>query len=749
MIDPSSEPNPTPGPEPAARSSTPGAGSDPPAPKSPGAKGAEPRATPRTRARGSRPSSRLGGLRPAELFTNRELSLLEFNRRVLEQAKEPATPLLERVRFLSICSTNLDEFFEIRVSGLKQQLQLGLGRPLGPDEASPRDLLGRISEAAHRLVEEQYAVLNGEILPALAKESILVVPRHSWSESLAKWVRRFFLGEVAPVLTPVAIDPAHPFPRVLNKSLNFLVPLEGRDAFGREGGVVVVNVPRSLNRLIPVPSELGEGEHTFVLLSSVIHSQIEALFPGLEPKGCYQFRVTRNSDLWVDEEETDDLLRALEGELPRRNYGDAVRLEVAGNCPSDMAEFLLERLNLEPEDLYQVDGPVNLNRLQALLSHVDRSDLKFQSFAPGTPQALQRSTDIFETLRAGDVLLHHPYEPFAPVVEFLRQASVDPDVLAIKQTLYRTGEDSAVVDALAQAAVNGKDVTAVVELRARFDEEANIDHSQRLQEAGVHVVYGIVGHKTHAKLLLVVRREGKRLRRYVHLGTGNYHTGTARAYTDLGLLSSNAVLGEDTHQLFAQLTGMGKVRRMRKLLHAPFTLHKSLIARVEREALEARAGRPAKIMAKMNSLTEPRIIRALYEASQAGVTIDLLVRGACCLRPGVSGLSERIRVRSIIGRFLEHHRVYFFHAAGEEEVWGSSADFMSRNFFRRVEAAFPVLDPKLKRRVISECFEVPLRDNTQSWKLLPDGSYVRPTSKRAPRVSQLELLRKLSGTKGE
>ncbi|QDU67240.1 Polyphosphate kinase [Planctomycetes bacterium Pla86] len=680
-------------------------------------------------------------LRQPELFLNRDLSLLEFNQRVLAQAQDEHNPLLERLRYLAICTTNLDEFFEIRAAGLRQQVVAGVTRPPGPDGNSPREVLQAISTKAHELVDEQYRTLNEMILPALAAEGIQVVARDQWNEDQAAWVRKHFRRDVQPVLTPMAIDPAHPFPRIVNKSLTFLISLQGKDAFGRNDGLAALNVPRSLPRVIPLPEEVATEPNSFVLLSSVIHAHVDELFPGMEVRGCYQFRVTRNSDLWVEEEEVDDLLHALEGELPRRNYGDAVRLEVADNCPVEMTEFLLDQFSLGEQDLYQVNGPVNLHRLAGLIDLVERPDLRFRSFVPGWPEGLEQGADMFAALGERDLLVHHPYQSFQPVVDLVRQAAADPNVLAIKQTLYRTGEHSSVVEALIDSAEAGKEVTAVVELRARFDERANIDLAHRLQAAGVNVVYGIVGYKTHAKMLLVVRREGRRLRRYAHLGTGNYHPGTARTYTDFGLLTSDPVLCEDVHQLFLQMTGMGKVRRLKKLLQAPFTLHKTLVEMVDAEAEAARAGRPAAIRAKMNSLTEPEIAIALYRASQAGVSIDLIVRGACCLRPGIPGVSENIRVRSIIGRFLEHHRVFHFHAGGEDRVLCSSADFMSRNFFRRVECCFPVEDPKLKKRVLREGLDLPLKDNLQSWLMQADGSYARVHPARArDRASQRELL---------
>ncbi len=673
------------------------------------------------------------------LFLNRELSLLEFNRRVLAQARDAELPLLERLRFLTICSTNLDEFFEIRAAGLKEQVTYGV-QQFQPDGLTPQETLRRISVVAHELVGEQYRVLNEELLPALAVEGIHLLRRGIWNAEDARWIKRHFLAEILPILTPVGIDPAHPFPRVLNKGLCMAMTVEGKDAFHRQSGVAIVQVPRSLPRLIALPRESGR-EHAFVMLSSVIHEHAAELFPGMSVTGCFQFRVTRNSDLWVDEEEVDNLLQALQGELPNRKFGEAVRLEVTDTCSPEMAQFLLQNVGLAADDLYRVNGPVNLNRLATIFGLVDRGDLKFPPFVPGTQARLKLSNDLFEVVRNGDVLLHHPYESFAPVVQLLAQAAEDPHVLAIKMTLYRTEVGSPIVTALLDAARAGKEVTAVVELRARFDEAANIDLATRLQEAGANVVYGIVGYKAHAKMVLIVRREGRRLRRYVHLGTGNYHPGTARAYTDLGLLTARPEIGTDVHKLFQELTGLGHVARLKCLLRSPFTLRSALLERIAREMDAARAGRKARILARLNSLAEPGIIQALYEASQAGVSIDLLVRGICCLRPGVPGISDNIRVRSIVGRFLEHSRVYYFFADGAEELWCSSADWMERNFVRRFEVCFPILDEELRSRVLAEALELPLVDNQQAWLLRPDGSYVRvEPGKKQPLRSQRALL---------
>jgi polyphosphate kinase len=678
-------------------------------------------------------------------YINRELSLVEFNRRVLAQATDENTPLLERMRFLCIASRNLDEFFEVRVAGLKQQLEFGSMQPLGPDGLNAHETLIPISERVHGLVDEQYRIFNDVLLPELAEHGIQFLKREQWQGKVADWIRRTFRNDVLPVLSPLGLDPAHPFPQVLNKSLNFIISLEGKDAFGRDSGIAIVQAPRSLPRLMQLPEELTGGKFDFVFLSSVIHEYVDDLFPGMKVTGCYQFRVTRNSDLFVDEEEVDDLLHALQGEFSSRRYGAAVRLEVADTCPEGMANFLLGEFDLGPEDLYRVNGPVNLSRLMALPDMVEEPSLCYPPYTPRLPAQLMRAGNIFDVLRNGDILLHHPYESFLPVIDFVRQAASDPNVLAIKQTLYRTGPDSQLVDALVEAARAGKEVIVVVELRARFDEEANIQLATRLQEAGAQIVYGVVGHKTHAKLLLVVRREGKRLRRYAHLGTGNYHAQTARLYTDFGLMTADRAICEDVHNLFIQLTGLGRASRLKKLLQSPFTLHKTMISYIDREAEHARAGRDARVMAKMNSLVEPQVIEALYRASQAGVKVDLIVRGICCLRPGVAGVSDNIKVISVVGRLLEHHRVFFFHNDGDGQLLCSSADWMNRNFFRRVEACFPIEEPSLYQRVFEEGLSIYLSDNMQAWRLQSDGSYKRERQGNAkPRSAQAKLLAQLT-----
>lgn len=679
------------------------------------------------------------------LFFNRELSLLEFQKRVLAQATLRRTPLLEKLRFLTICSSNLDEFFEIRVAGLKQQIQFGLSQP-SVDGRTPARTLEEIHTASLQLVREQYEILNERVLPDLAKEGIRLLRRNEWSEHQKNWVKQTFREEVLPVLSPIALDPAHPFPQLQNKILNFAVRVEGNDAFGRNVSLAVVNVPRSLPRVLPFPADLCDGYQGFTLLSSVIHDNIGEVFPGLDIRGCYQFRVTRNSDLEVDEEEVDNLLSALKGELNARRFSQAVRLEVASDCPKEIATYLLDNFGLEPFDLYQVNGPVNLHRLSALIVKAGRPDLTYPSFVPGTPAELQGHSDMFEAMRQDDILLHHPYQSFKPVVDLVRQAAKDPQVLAIKQTLYRTGAESPIVDALARAARSGKDVTVVIEIRARFDEAENIELATRLQNAGATVVYGVVGYKTHAKMLLIVRRELEKLRQYVHLGTGNYHTSTAKLYTDLGLLTCDKKVVEDVHKLFMQLTGLGRVPKLRKLLQAPTTLYSRLLDWIREEAESAQQSGKGHIIAKMNSLSDPGMIRALYRASQAGVKVELIVRGICRLRPGVKGVSENITVRSIVGRFLEHPRVYYFYANGKERVLASSADWMERNLHNRVEACFPIEGAQMKRRIMREVFEAALEDNSEVWLLQQDGSYrLCDPGEQKRRSAQGTALRMLAG----
>ena len=677
-------------------------------------------------------------------YLNRELSLLAFNWRVLQQALDPSIPLLERIRFIFICSNNLDEFFEVRVAGLRHDLARGDTKP-SLNGASTEQVLRDINERAHELVDEQYRIFNEELLPKLAEESIQFLPSNEWNDEQYKWLKKYFKQQVMPVISPISLDFTHPFPRLVNNSLHFLLHLHGNDAFGRDLEYAVLHMPRSLPRIIELPENVGGSkEHNFVYLSSVISEFAEDLFPGMDIHGCYQFRLTRDSHLLLEEGSIEDLASALKRELQSRNFGAAVRLEVGKSCPNKIVNFLLQKCNLTPEELYRVDGPVNLNRLMSLPELVERPDLKFSGFTPKVPGEIARR-GVFEVMAERDILLHHPYQSFQPVVDLVRQAATDPSVLAIKQTLYRTGSHSAIVEALIEASHSGKEVTAVVELRARFDEADNIELAQKLQEAGVLVVYGVVGYKTHAKMTLVVRKDekSKKLSRFVHLGTGNYHAGNARLYTDYSLLTSNLDICEDVHRVFQQLTGMGKVYELNQLWHAPFTLHKNLLAAVDRETQNALAGKKARMVIKLNSLTDQSLIEALYRASIAGVSVELIVRGVCCLSPGIKGVSENIRVRSIIGRFLEHSRVYYFYNDGEENLYAASADWMERNLYHRVETCFPILQADIKKRMLKE-LDLMLKDTEQSWILESSGEYrLHRTEKTKPKVQQ-QLLERLS-----
>jgi polyphosphate kinase len=680
------------------------------------------------------------GLRLApHLYLNRDLGQLAFTRRVLAQAENENYPLLERLKFLCIVSSNLDEFFEIRVAGLHAEIEAG-SPPVGPDRMRPDQLFGAVAAEVHALVSLQYQLLNTRLLPQLEAQGVRFLRRDEFTPEQAAWIKDYFVRQVMPVLTPIGLDPAHPFPRVLNKSLNFAVELEGKDAFGRKSGIAIVQAPRVLPRVIRLPAEIATAQYDFVFLSSILHAHVEELFTGMRVVDCYQFRVTRNSELFVDEEEIKDLRAALRGGLPQRQFGDEVRLEVADNCSQQIIDFLLAQFNLSEQDLYRVEGPVNLVRLINVPDWVDRPDLKFPVFIPGLPNARGRGQDVFETMRGGDLLLHHPFQSFQPVVEFLQEAARDPNVVAIKQTVYRTGAESELMEILIAAARSGKEVTVVVELLARFDEEANINWAQRLEETGAHVVYGVVGYKTHAKMLMVVRREGGVLRRYVHLSTGNYHARTTKVYTDLGLLTSNEQICADVNDVFTQLTGLGKASKLKHLWQAPFTLHRQLVRAIQNESAHAIAGRKGRIIAKMNALLEPVVIAALYEASKAGVEIDLIVRGVCALRPGRPGVSDNIRVRSVVGRFLEHTRIYYFHNGGADDVYLASADWMPRNLFRRVEISFPVFDPKLKKRVIGEGLMPYLHDNTQAWQMDAEGAYRLLAPEAGAAVSAQQLL---------
>lgn len=687
-------------------------------------------------------------LHASELYINRELSHLQFNIRVLEQALDERHPLLERLFFLCIFSKNLDEFYEVRVASLSQQLSFGREQA-GADGMHPKQVLHEIHQLCSTTVERQYRILNDTLLPALASENIHFLRRADWSDEQRLWVRQYFEESVQPLISPIGLDPSHPFPRLVNKSLNFIVALDGKDAFGRETGLAIIPAPRSLPRTIRLPNELTKGGDHFIFLSSVIHEYAAELFPGMIIKGCYQFRVTRNADMEIDHDDTADLASALEDELHSRNFGEEMRLEVSDNCPPELTQFLLKKFTLDESDLYQVNGPVNLARLLEVIGQISRPDLQYPPFTPGLPKNINFKKSIFEGIRERDTLLLHPYESFTPVVDLLREAAKDTNVRAIKQTLYRTGAKSEIVNALVDAARNGKEVTVVIELRARFDEEENLYLANRLQEAGAVVVYGVVGFKTHAKMMLIVRKEGDKYKRYVHLGTGNYHAGNARAYTDYSFMTCDDSIGEDVHKVFQQLTGMGEALRIKKLFHAPFTLHKKLIELVDRERAHAEAGKPGLIRLKSNGLTEPKLIRALYKASQAGVKIDLIIRGMCCLRPGIEGVSDNIRVRSIIGRFLEHTRVYYFYNNGKDEIYAASADLMERNLLNRVETAFPIENNKLKERMKIE-MDAYLEDNYQAWDLHSDGDYVRaqPAENEAIICAQARLLDNLAITTG-
>ena len=659
-------------------------------------------------------------LEDSAYYENRELNYFKFNLRVLSQASNPKHPLLERLMFLLIFSSNLDEFFEIRISGLKKQLDFGRQRP-GPDGLYPEQVLKEIHLQVSAALTEQYRILNEDLLPNLASQNIHFIPRHEWNEELKAWTRDYFDSEIQPVVSPLGLDPAHPFPRLVNKSLNFILSLDGKDAFGRESGLAIVPAPRSLPRLIKVPSEIAPEGDNFIFLSSIIHAYVDELFPGMTVTECHQFRVTRNSDLEMSNVEVEDYAMALQGQLHSRRFGAATKLEVSIGCPEELTDFLLERFNLTSDELFQLDGPVNLQRLMALYGMIDRSDLRYPQFSPGTPRLLEEDSYIFAAVDKEDQLLHHPFQSFIPIIDWVRQAAKDPTVLSIKQTLYRTNESSELVEALAEAARNGKEVTVVIELRARFDEEENINFASTLQEAGAVVVYGVMGYKTHAKMLLFVRRIGNSLKRYAHLGTGNYHRKNSLLYTDYSLLTSDEVVCADVHKVFQQITGMGKKIHPNLVIHAPFNLRKSLLKMINAERDAALAGKKARIVAKMNAITDPDIIKALYGASMAGVKIDLIIRGICCLRPGMAGVSENIRVISVIGRFLEHSRVYYFQNS-DPQVYCSSADWMERNLNNRIEVCFPILKKKHISRIKAE-LEMYLNDRGQNWELNSTGEY--------------------------
>jgi len=669
--------------------------------------------------------------KPSVPVSNREIGFLRFNERVLDLAEDKSVPLLERLRFLCISTSNLDEFFEVRVAGLRQKISGGLDSA-GTDGLSPQQVLDAVTRDVNGFVERQYRVFNDVLTPELSSQNIHFLQHRDWDENVTKWVAKFFANEIAPVLSPLGLDPSHPFPELANKSLTFIIDLEGVDAFGRDSGYALVRAPRSLPRITRVPPDVCGHEHCYVFLSSIIHSQMAELFPGLKPLGVYQFKVTRNSELYVQEEEVANLRRALQAELLQRNFGQVVRLEVVASCPERIIKFLLQQFRLDESALFKVNGPVNLNRLVSLPDEIDRPDLKYRKFTPYAHPIFETGSDIFGRIKSQEqIILHHPYESYLPVVEMVRQAVADPDVLAIKQTLYRTGTESVFVDLLMEASCAGKDVTVVIELRARFDEEANIHLASKLSRAGIQVVYGVVGFKTHAKMLLVVRREKKKIVHYAHVGTGNYHTTTARIYTDLSMLTSDTGICNDIQKVFSQLTGLGTASNLKKVIQAPFSLQSFLLKKINAEIHNAKDGRPARIIARMNSLVDVSIVDALYKASKAGVKVDLIVRGICVLLPGVDGLSENIRVVSVLGRFLEHSRVFYFASDGEPELYMSSADWMPRNLYNRVEIAIPIAS-SLIPRIVEECLEYYLKDNCFAWELQPDGKYKR-LSKRDSR----------------
>jgi polyphosphate kinase len=681
---------------------------------------------------------------------NRELGALEFNRRVLALAQNLKIPLLERLKYICIVSSNLDEFFEIRIAVLKEQLRKN-PKSKTQDGLIVGDAYLNIVKETQTLVSHKYKIFQKDILPRLEREGVHLHFESAWTPSQHRWAKTYFEKELVPLLTPIVLDPAHPFPKVINKSLNFFVTLEGKDDFGRTPKLAVVQAPRSIPRVIQMPARISQKPYGIVILSTFMQSFVHELFPGMKITGCYQFRVTRNSDLFVSDDDISDLKESLKGELSTRHLGDAVRLEISSDIPDHLLKYLRKSCDLNAEDCYRVDGPVNLMRLIEVANIVNRADLKFPAHTPKL--ALIKGT-IFDELKARDILLHHPYESFEPVLNLLKTASKDPNVLAIKQTIYRTGNVSPVMDALIEAAKNGKEVTVIVELLARFDEETNISWAAKLEEVGAHVVYGVVKHKCHAKMIMIVRKEllpakGKRkpehiLKRYVHLGTGNYHPRTAKLYTDFGLMTSNISICDDVHKIFMQLTGTSRLIKLKSLWHSPFTMFDQIVKHIRNEAKAAKLGKPARIVAKVNALLEPAVINELYKASQAGVKIDLIVRGVCALKPKVKGLSENIRVRSIVGQFLEHHRIFYFYAHGKEEVYLSSADWMDRNLFRRIEVAFPILDPKLKQKVINEGLNELLKD-VSSWNMNADGHYKQSTSSSNVKLSgQQNLLLKYS-----
>ncbi|HEX5805478.1 MAG TPA: polyphosphate kinase 1 [Macromonas sp.] len=681
------------------------------------------------------------------MFLDRDQSILAFNERVMDWARRSGVPLLERLRYLTIVSSNLDEFFEVRFAP-------HLGARLTNEQRGPitAQTYADISAKVHELVSQQYAIYNDELLPLLEKRGIKIVTHSERNARQRRWVKDFFVQEVQPLLLPIGLDPSHPFPQVANKSLNFIVRLAGRDAFGRENEVAIVKVPRALPRFVRIPGVKGSKQTHFVSISSVVRSHLNDLFPGRTVTEFAQFRVTRHSDLAVDEEEVKNLRTALRLGLQQRHYGQAVRLEVSAGSSDFLSDFLLHQFDLPPESLYRVPGPVNLVRMNQLIDMIDQPALRFERYQPGWPVQLSPGHSFFERLKQGDVLIHQPYESFDAVLAFLREAVEDPNVLAIKQTIYRTGAKGEMVELLREAVRRGKEVTAVVELKARFDEESNIDQSERLESVGAQVVYGIVGLKTHAKMLLVTRREDGKIRRYAHISTGNYNPGTAKLYTDLSYLTADPALTSDLEQVFLHLASQNRLPKLQKAMIAPFHLHKGMLDRIDQTVEAAKKGQEARIILKMNALTDEPLARALAHASQQGVQIDIIVRGACILPAGVPGYTDNVHVRSVIGRLLEHSRVFYFRSGAQEELWLASADWMNRNMLRRVELAWPVTDPALAQRVMEECIHQYLHDSRDAWLLQADGRYTRAEQgtgkQRAGQHSAQASLMQRYGSKG-
>ncbi len=659
----------------------------------------------------------------SQYYLNRELSLLQFNSRILELALDKRLPLLERLKFLFICCKNLDEFFEIRVAQLKEQIALNRLEP-GIDDLPPDQSLKQISECVHDLVQKQYDVYNHFFLRELEEIGITILEPKAWTEAQTTWLRKYFKRKIQPILTPIGLDLSHPFPRLINKSLNFIVSLDGVDVFGRNSGLAIIQAPRVIPRILQLPQSICEGTQ-MVLLSQLLEKFIAGIFPGMIVKGCYQFRLTRNSDVFLAADGIEDLPRALQGELLSKRYGRAVRLEIDKACPHDIQQFLQKQFDLKSDEIYAIDGPINLAKLMPLYNVRGFKDHKFKPFTPHKPKHLTKYSKTFKAIDENDILMHHPYQSFRPVIDFVKQAAKDPDVLAIKQTLYRTGLESATVQSLIEAAKQGKEVTAVIELQARFDEADNIELANRLQAAGVLVVYGIFGFKTHAKMTLIVRKEADKLKKYAHLGTGNYHNKNAETYTDYSLLTADKDICNDVHKVFLQLTGMGKAFRLKRLIQSPFVLQTKLLEWINTEIEHASQGQDAHIIIKINALTCPKMIQALYKASCEGVKIELIVRGICCLRPGLPGISENIKVYSIVGRFLEHSRIYYFKNADKPRLYCASADWMERNFKHRIEVAYPILDPKLAEIVKQDGLLTYLSDNHFAWQLQADGQYKR------------------------